>query len=195
MELCTRIDQARERWDVLKHPFYARWERGELSRDELAFYAGEYRHAVVALARAAAVAGDAEHAREEAEHVELWNDFAVALEAPLEREPTGETADCAEAWSPPDREAALAVLYAVESAQPAISRTKLAGLVEHYGFAPDAPAAEYFRLHATRDFEHAAAAKAALADAPPARADELAAVAERALEANWRLLDGVVRAA
>jgi len=39
MELCARIDEARQRWDVLKHPFYERWERGELSREDLAFYA------------------------------------------------------------------------------------------------------------------------------------------------------------
>jgi pyrroloquinoline quinone (PQQ) biosynthesis protein C len=194
MELCASIDQARQRWDVLKHPFYARWERGELTPDELAFYAGEYRHAVVAVAQAAAAAGDDEHAREEAEHVALWDDFAAAVEAPLDREPTLETADCAAAWSPDDRFEALAVLYAVESAQPAISRTKLAGLVEHYGFAGDDPGAEYFRLHAERDLEHARAAREALAEAPVARREELVAAAERALEANWRLLDGVERA-
>jgi pyrroloquinoline-quinone synthase len=195
MELCVSIDEARQRWDVLKHPFYERWECGELTGEELAFYAGEYRHAVVALARAAAAAGDAEHAREEAEHVALWDEFAASVEAPLDREPTAETSDCAAAWSPEERFRALAVLYAVESAQPAISRTKLAGLVEHYGFDPEDPAAEYFRLHAERDLEHARAAREALAEAPAARRAELAAVAERALEANWRLLDGVDRAA
>ena len=195
MELCASIDEARQRWDVLKHPFYERWERGELSREELAFYAGEYRHAVVAVADAVAAAGDGEHAREEAEHVALWDGFAAAVEAPLDREPTPETADCAAAWSPDERFRALAVLYAVESGQPAISRTKLAGLVEHYGFDGDDPAAEYFRLHAERDLEHARASREALAEAPPARQAELAAVAERALEANWRLLDGVERAA
>jgi pyrroloquinoline-quinone synthase len=194
MELCARIDEARRRWDVLKHPFYERWERGELTREELAFYAGEYRHAVVAVAHAAA-AGDAEHAREEAEHVALWDEFAAAVRAPLDREPTPETADCSAAWSPDERFQALAVLYAVESGQPAISRTKLAGLVEHYGFRGDDPAAEYFRLHAERDIEHARASREALAEAPAARRAELAAVAERALEANWRLLDGVERAA
>ena len=52
MNLIERIDEARTRWNVLDHPFYLRWERGELSRDDLAFYAGEYRHAVVALADA-----------------------------------------------------------------------------------------------------------------------------------------------
>jgi pyrroloquinoline-quinone synthase len=195
MELCTSIDEARQRWDVLKHPFYERWERGELTREELAFYAGEYRHAVVALAQAATVAGDAEHAREECQHVGLWDEFAAAVEAPIDQEPTHETAACAAAWSPDDRFQALAVLYAVESAQPAISRTKLAGLVEHYGFDDDDPAGEYFRLHAERDLEHARAAREALAEAPAARREELASVAERALEANWRLLDGVERAA
>jgi pyrroloquinoline-quinone synthase len=195
MELCTRIDDTRRRWNVLKHPFYERWECGELTREELAFYAGEYRHVVVALARAAAATGDGEHAREEAEHVALWDEFAAAVEAPLDREPTRETSSCAEAWSPAERFQALAVLYAVESAQPAISRTKLAGLVEHYGFGPHSPAAGYFRLHAERDVEHARSAREALAEAPPEQAAELAAVAERALEANWRLLDGVERAA
>jgi pyrroloquinoline-quinone synthase len=195
MELCASIDEARGRWDVLEHPFYERWERGELTPEELAFYAGEYRHAVVAVAQAAAAAGDAEHAREEAEHVALWDEFAAAVEAPLDREPTPETAECAVAWSPDERFEALAVLYAVESAQPAISRTKLAGLVEHYGLEANDPAIEYFRLHAERDIEHARASREALADAPETRRAELAAVAERALEANWRLLDGVERAA
>jgi pyrroloquinoline-quinone synthase len=195
MELCASIDEARQRWDVLEHPFYERWECGQLTREELAFYAGEYRHAVVALARAAAAAGEAEHAREEAEHVALWDEFAASVEAPLDREPTSETSDCAAAWAPEERFRALAVLYAVESSQPAISRTKLSGLVEHYGFGADDPAAEYFRLHAERDVEHARAAREALAEAPASRRAELAAVAERALEANWRLLDGVDRAA
>jgi pyrroloquinoline-quinone synthase len=194
MELCARIDEARRRWDILKHPFYERWECGELTREELAFYAGEYRHAVLALARAAAASGDDEHAREEAEHVALWDEFAAALDAPLDREPTPETSDCASAWSPEERFRALAVLYAIESAQPAISRTKLTGLSEHYGLDADDPAAAYFRLHAELDIEHARAAREALAEAPPARVAELAAAAERALEANWRLLDGVERA-
>ena len=193
MNLVDRIDAARERWDVLRHPFYTRWERGELTREELAFYAGEYRHAVLALAEAAAAAGDAEHAREEAEHVALWDDFANALEAPLDRGPTAETSGCAEAWARPDRLEALAVLYAVESAQPAIAETKLRGLVEHYGFSPDGQGTEYFTVHAERDKEHAQAARAALREAKPEDYPRLAAAAEDALRGNWLLLDSVER--
>ena len=195
MSLADRIDAARDRWNVLRHPFYTRWERGELTRDELGFYAGEYRHAVVALAETASAAGDAEHAREEAEHLALWDAFAAELHAPLERDPTPETAACARAWSRPDRLEALAVLYAVESSQPAISETKLRGLVEHYGFRSDTDGTEYFALHAERDKEHARAARAALAEARLADTARLANVAEEALRANWFLLDGVERAA
>src|SRR5262245_6229217 len=162
MDLFERIDEARERWNVLRHPFYVRWERGELTHEALAHYAGEYRHAVVALSRAAAASGDPGHAAEEVAHVELWDDFAAALDGPLDREPAGSTRACAAAWSPADRLEALAVLYAVESSQPAISETKLRGLVEHYGFAPGSPGTRYFELHAERDVEHAAAARADL---------------------------------
>ena len=195
MSLVDRIDAARSRWDLLRHPFYTRWERGELSRSELAFYAGEYRHAVTALAEAAAAAGDAEHGREEAEHVGLWDAFADALGAPLDREPTRETAACAKAWARTDPPEALAVLYAVEAAQPAIAETKLRGLVDHYGFAPDGHGTEYFALHAELDKEHARAAQAQLAGVAPEDEGRLAAAAEDALRANWLLLDGVERAA
>ena len=117
------------------------------------------------------------------------------LDAPLDREPTPETSACATAWARADRPEALAVLYAVESAQPAIAETKLRGLVEHYGFAPDGDETEYFALHAERDKEHAEAAKAWLAQVAPEDEGRLAAAAEEALRANWLLLDGVERAA
>jgi pyrroloquinoline-quinone synthase len=191
MNLIDRIDEARTRWNVLDHPFYLRWERGELSREDLAYYAGEYRHAVVALADAAAVGGDSEHAAEEAAHIDLWDDFAAALEAPLDREPSTETRECAEAWRPEDSLAARAVLYAVESGQPAISQTKLTGLVDHYGLTAGSKATEYFELHSDRDHEHAAASAEVLRKAAPEDADRLVAAAEAALKGNWHLLDGV----
>ena len=92
MILFERLAEAQERWNVLRHPFYVRWERGELSTEELAYYAGEYRHAVVALARQAQAAG-ADHAAEEAAHVDLWDDFAAALAADLDRAPRAETTE------------------------------------------------------------------------------------------------------
>jgi pyrroloquinoline-quinone synthase len=192
MTLFDRLADVQERWNVLRHPFYTRWERGELTSSELGFYAGEYRHAVVALARQAEVAG-AEHASEEAEHVDLWDDFARAVDADLDRAPRAETLECADAWTGgSDRLERLAVMYAVESAQPAISITKLTGLVTHYGFDADGSGAAYFALHAERDVEHADESRRLLAaEATENDVDRLVAAAEAALRGNWRLMDGV----
>lgn len=186
MDVVAGIDAARERWNVLEHPFYTRWEAGELTRDELARYAGEYRHAVVALARAARTARL--HADEEAAHIALWDEFANALGSE-HHEPLPQTRCCAEAWAGArDELGAAAILYAIEAGQPAISETKLRGLIDHYGFSDDSPAVEYFAVHGERDHEHAAEARAALADADDPR---LVGFAEAALAANWALLDGV----
>jgi pyrroloquinoline-quinone synthase len=193
MTVIDRIDAARAQWNVLDHPFYLRWERGELSRDELAFYAGEYRHAVVALADTAATGGDAAHAAEERSHVALWDSFASALDAPLDREPTSETQECATAWRSDDALEARAILYAIESSQPDISQTKLKGLVGHYGFDARSSGTEYFEVHAERDHEHAATSADVLRESPREDADRLVAAATRALVGNWRLLDGVAR--
>jgi pyrroloquinoline-quinone synthase len=196
MSLIDRIDTARARWNVLEHPFYVRWERGELSREELARYAGEYRHAGAALADAAATAAPLagpEHAEEESGHIELWDDFAAEAGADASREPLAETTACAAAWRAADDPAgAASILYAIEAGQPAISETKLAGLVEHYGYRADAPATAYFRVHTELDHEHAAEGRALLERHAPAEdEDRLVALAEDALAGNWTLLDGV----
>jgi pyrroloquinoline-quinone synthase len=192
-ELIKQLDEVRRRWHTLRHPFYQRWERGELSREDLALYSGQYRHAVVALAGLAAKGGDTEHAREERAHIALWDDF-VAAAGGGRAEPLPETAALVDAFaaaaSGPEADA---VLYAIEASQPPVAQTKLTGLVDHYGFAPDSAGTAYFRVHATLDEEHAAAAARRLASANGSSAAAFAR-AEVALVANWGLLDGVERA-
>jgi pyrroloquinoline-quinone synthase len=202
VDLWSRLADVHRRWNVLDHPFYQRWSSGELSAGELALYAGQYRHAVVALAtaadgaaRAAHDAGLAAHAGEEAAHVALWDAFAEATGSDGLADPEPETAECADAWAGEGRDLLghLVALYAIESAQPAISRVKADGLREHYGFS-GGTGTVYFDLHAERDLEHAAEGRALISERlDGADEDALVAEAERVLRANWRLLDGVER--
>jgi pyrroloquinoline-quinone synthase len=211
MDVLARLDEVRSANSVLAHPFYERWSAGELSPHELGIYAGEYRHAVVALARASALAAEKaapgharglrHHADEEASHVELWDQFAQAAGAApaAAGEPAlAESEECARAWTAgEDLLDHLAVLYAVEASQPEISRTKIEGLTTHYGYTEEGPAAEYFRLHELSDAEHARQAAELIAelladvDDREAKADRMIRCASAALRGNWRLLDGV----
>ena len=196
MQLIDRLDAARRRWNVLEHPFYRRWECGELSRGELTAYAGEYRHAVVALAdtakTAAPVAGH-EHAEEERSHVELWDNFAAAVDAEPGPARLDGTVKCVTAWTAAsDPIEALGILYAIEAGQPDVSKTKLDGLIQHYGFEREGAATWYFTLHAERDHEHAAHSRELLErHARPEDADRVVDAAELALIGNWSLLDSV----
>ena len=201
-----RIEQARERWNVLRHPFYRRWSAGELSRGELARYSGQYAHAVQAIATLSQAAADAaperpelrRHAAEERDHVALWDRFVEAAGGGAVDASTPETEECVRAWSDSPsvdcRDALLGKLvrlYAIESGQPEISRIKRQGLVDRYGFT-DGKGTAYFRLHERRDTEHAAQARELIEElATQGDEDELVAGAEAAFRANWRLLDGV----
>jgi pyrroloquinoline-quinone synthase len=189
MDVLDRLDEARGAINVLEHPFYQRWSAGELSAGELARYAGEYRHAVSALAHASTRAAECAssdvetaglatglrmHAEEEAAHVALWEQFEHALAsepargdgetARSEEAELAQTRTCVRAWSAGETLLEhLAVLYAIEAGQPDISATKLEGLSAHYGFTDEGPATEYFRVHELRDVEHARAARELIA--------------------------------
>ena len=64
-------------------------------------------------------------------------------------------------------------------------------LVELYG-VEDGEGTEYFRVHEGRDDGHAGEVRELIEERlSPADEDELAAAAESAFRANWRLLDGV----
>lgn len=219
MDVLARLDEARGATNVLEHPFYERWSAGELSAEELSAYAGEYRQAVLALARASRLAAEKaapehrpgleRHAEEEEAHVALWDGFAREARAraagvgvAAERAVAPQTEACAAAWTAGDDALEhLAVLYAIEASQPEIARTKLEGLTRHYGYAEEGPAVEYFTLHERLDVEHARQAGELIETLLGEHAgdeaivdrivDRMVARAQGALRGNWELLSGV----
>jgi pyrroloquinoline-quinone synthase len=196
-----RIEESRARHNVLEHPFYVRWSAGELSREELARYAGQYRHATEALARLCREAAEAAperhraeiatHAAEEEAHVGLWDGFVEAAGGEIGAEPTAETAECVTEWTSPDGYLGrLARMYAIESGQPEIARIKREGLARFYGI--NGGGSEYFRVHEQADHAHAEESRRLIEEEMSAEdADAVVAAAESAFRANWRLLDGV----
>ena len=90
----------------------------------------------------------------------------------------------------------LSALYAYESQQPEVSKRKMKGLCELYGVV-SSEALEYFSTHATADVEHREGERKALARCLESGVseDEIYDSASTALDAYWKLLDGVCEVA
>jgi pyrroloquinoline-quinone synthase len=217
-QILDELDRLVAQRSILQHPFYQAWSAGHLSQDDLATYARVYYPHVAAfpdyLATAAELATDSlvraellDNLREElavpVAHSELWLRFGEAMGAAradvTSADPAPETLNTTNrfrALAAKSTAAAVASLYAYESQQPGVSTQKEHGLREHYG-VKDARALEYFTVHAEADVRHREGERAALRrclDAGATR-DEVIDAANEALDAYWRLLDGVCREA
>jgi pyrroloquinoline-quinone synthase len=217
----SRFEERVRPFNLLQHPFYQAWSKGELTRDDLREYAAEYWHHVSAfptyLSALHSRLPDGEMRREvlrnlaEEEgvdsatarpHSDLWMDFAAGMGATrdevvgraVEPEMTALMATFRELMQEEKASSAMAALYAYESKVPAIAATKAEGLTEHYG--TEGAAARYFTLHQTADVAHASVWRELidkeLAASPDAEEAALNA-GERAAKALWVALDGVER--
>lgn len=209
-----RLDALIESRSILRHPFYVAWQRGTLTREQLATYARVYYPHVAAFPRyiAAATASAADPEVRDAldrnladelhhpkAHSELWLDFAAGLgvdRALIEdAAPHVATQSIVATFDRLTRSGtanALAALYAYESQQPEVSRQKADGLRQHYGIT-DPAALGYFEVHAETDVQHRAEEHASLQRclAAGASGEVVLDSANQALDAYWALLDGV----
>jgi len=190
MTIKERLDAAIGEQRLLDHPFYRSWSEGTLPIAALRTYAAEYGAFIAAIDSGWEQVGDSDHAAEERVHARLWDRFArhLGTEVSTPEIPEVEAmlatarrlfANPATAWG---------ALYAFEAQQPGTSEEKLKGLSAHYNIGPDAPAAEYFRVHAA-DYHEADQITAALAvaPAPDAAVDACAEMAG----ALWGALTGI----
>jgi len=211
-----KIDNDIAEKNLLKHPFYLAWTRGELSGEALADYARQYYHHVAAfptyLSAVHANCDDQATRKqllhnlidEEAgspNHPELWLKFARGLGVEdvdvraTEKQP--ETEGLIDTFQSVCRDGStaegLAALYAYESQIPAICESKIDGLKKHYGFN-DPEHYRYFSVHLEADREHSAAEREMLMSyIDNDNFGKVKTATQRILDALWEMLTGVCR--
>jgi pyrroloquinoline-quinone synthase len=208
VELAAAVASSLEDRRLLTHPFYRRWEAGELSAGELAEYAVHYRafESVLPEVLATVVAqlmadGEDEAAEMVARnladeqgnpepHLALFDAFAAALPVTPRATKSGpaarDLADTYRALARRSPAAAIAGLAAYESQSAAIAATKGDGLRRWYGM--DDAGTRFWDVHSTMDADHGEWAVDALA-LLGADADEVSESARCAADAWWALLD------
>jgi len=206
--LAGAVDSALEGRRLLTHPFYQRWEAGELSPAELAEYAVHYRAFEAVLPEVLGAVVDqlmseaefdaaelvarnlADELDHPAPHLALFDAFAGALPiAPVATGPGPAADELAETYRELARRspvAAIAGLAAYETQAAAVATTKGDGLRRWYGM--DAAGTRFWDVHSSMDADHGDWAVDALA-LLGADADEVAACARLAADAWWALLD------
>jgi pyrroloquinoline quinone (PQQ) biosynthesis protein C len=203
-DLAAELDRALSGLQLLKHPFYQRWEAGALHPGELGAYAAQYRHFEASLPTTlrslltrlddgpAAELVRRNLADEECNpepHVALFEKFAEAVGAPPDAAPSAATQALLDTYSrliEAGGAQGLAALVAYEVQAPEIASSKAAGLRRHYGL--DDRATEFWDVHATMDRDHAAWAIDALATLP-APASAIVNASRTAAAAWWAFLD------
>jgi len=156
-EFLDQLEQTIFRYDLLQHPFYQAWSRGELALEDLREYARDYYHQVESFPgyllrfaarlergdpRAAVLANlrDEVGGSTRRSHSDLWLDFVEGMgaERPLAgHKPSSQIFDLVlffeQMAKQGSREEVLAAFYAYESQVPRVSWEKWRGLAEKYG--------------------------------------------------------------
>lgn len=214
MRLSEELKAIIEERHLLKHPFYKAWSEGQLSKDTLKSYAGQYfrqvssfprflsavhSHCPEISARKVLLENLVDEELHGTDHPELWMQFAEGLGA-LRHEVLNETElpetaamvskfeDLASrSWKD-----GLCALYAYEAQVPAVSKSKIDGLEKFYRVT-DERTLEFFKAHMKYDVAHSDAVASLIdAHAEPEAAKQ---ATREAADALWGFLDGMAKSA
>jgi len=202
--LRVALGRALEGRRLLDHPFYRRWSMGQVSVQELRAYAGQYRHferklpsvlihiaaaATTKAARALALQNLADEAGEGTSHLDLFEQFATAIDAPAEVAPSPATASLLKSYEDASGRGAaeaFAGVWAYEAQAAEVSESKSRGLREHYGVSGEG--LRFWDVHARIDQGHASWALEAIAGMVEEPTSVLRS-ARLAANAWWEFLD------
>ena len=202
-QLRASLDAALAGRQLLRHPFYLRWEAGTLLPGELGAYAAQYGYFETALPGllrellgrlepgSAADLVSQNLADEEGNpepHNTAFARFADAVGAGVEpaAPATERLLGTYQALTASSGAEGLAAVVAYEMQAPGIASSKASGLRRHYGI--DATGTYFWDIHATMDVDHAQWGIEALAalDIPESR---VVGAARAAADAWWAFLD------
>ena len=212
-----KADQEIAKYDLLRHPFYQAWSAGELTKEDLKFYAGQYYLQVSqfpaylttlhsrlpeGLMRRDVLANAYEEECDGIAHSELWLRFAEGMGGAGPNQngdrPIPEMSGLVKTFRALVQEAPVAsafgALFAYESQVPKIAAEKRNGLKKHYG--ADDRTCSYFALHEKADIRHASVWRkniSALVEQDDRHASEALEGISRAARALWTALDGIER--
>jgi pyrroloquinoline-quinone synthase len=187
---------------LLDHPFYRRWEVGEVSRDELSRYAEQYRYFesmfpefLEALSEQLpdgparrAVLDNLSDEVSAPSHLELFDrfaDFFEATDAPISPAMSNLVTSYATLLELGTR-ASLAGLWAYEAQGAAIALSKAEGLLTHYGAS--VASVEFWTVHGALEGNHAQWTLEALTDLD-VEVTEAESAARMIGDAWWSFLD------
>jgi len=186
MEMGTfweKADQEIAEFDLLKHPFYQAWSAGELTREDLKFYAEQYYHhvsqfpayltalhsrlpesamrrAVLANAYEEECGSGADHADSHCSHAELWQRFAQGMGSEVssreETAPIAEIADLLKTFRVLAQAAPVATVFGALFAYESQVPGIAAGKLSGLKkhYGADDRTCSYFSLHQTADVYH-----------------------------------------
>jgi pyrroloquinoline-quinone synthase len=202
LPLEVTLDNALSDLQLLRHPFYQRWEAGELRREELTKYAEQYRYFEAMLpvflesvseqlpngpVRDLVLANLADEVSPPS-HIDLLEQFARFFDA-AEPEISPAMLHLVSSYSSLLQRgpaSSLAGLWAYESQGAAIADSKAEGLIKHY--EADSGATAFWTVHGTIEEDHAKWTLDALETLDP-DADEVRAAALLIARAWWSFLD------
>jgi pyrroloquinoline-quinone synthase len=199
---------------ILSHPWYRKWECGELPVESLRHYAREYYWQVAwfprylsllhsqldDLGQRRTILGNLMDEENSAEpHPELWLDFAEALGEPRDTVRCGTPGPAAQALVGEFRElvaagpaSGLGAILAYESQVPEIAQFKSGALRRFYlrGAAAE-KGTRFFAVHEKADVWHSRELESLVAELPAEGRETARIAAERACEALWGFLDAM----
>jgi len=214
MFLIDSLDRSIAAKRLLDHSFYTRWNRGELSLEDLQSYAKQYYHYALSFptflsgahagcdeleVRQAILENLIEEERGPENHPELWLRFCEALgltrEEVVASIPNASTRKLIETMkkeSLSGTHRGLAALYAYESQVPAVAKAKIEGLASYYGI-DDPRAIAFFTVHMQADVAHAATSRLLLSRVcdDGVKTEEAGVAVDRTLEDLYGFLSGV----